>query len=194
MVNAVTEVENVSQGVSVLWLAQVFSMSVETVRQRLAQCPIKSTKGRGSVYDLKTAAGYLIEPAIDIEQYLKTLKVDDLPVRLRREYWDTLLKQQKFEEVAGHLWRTEDVLEALMAVFGTVKSTVQLWPDTVHRQAGLREDQWDALMALGDGLLEEIYQELLETIRGRSTPSVLGRLKAMNGKVLSIDDRIEAML
>ena len=152
------EVENVSQGVSVLWLAQVFSMSVETVRQRLAQCPIKSTKGRGSVYDLKTAAGYLIEPAIDIEQYLKTLKVDDLPVRLRREYWEVRLKQQKFEEGAGDLWRTEDVLDTLMAVFHTVKSTVQLWPDTVNRQVGLREDQWETLMTLGDSLQEQIYQ------------------------------------
>ncbi len=159
----------VKNGVSVYWLAQAFKMTPENVRRRLAECPPLKRNTKGFRYDLRTAASYLIDPQIDIESYLKNMRSTDLPANLQKEIWDARLKRQKWEAQAGELWHTQDVMAVLSSTFAIIKSTVQLWPDTVERQTGLTDEQRELLIALGDSLQDEVYQGLTDAARERST-------------------------
>lgn len=166
------------QGVTVYWLSQVFGMTPETVRLRLADCTPESVHGRSNRYRVRDAAPYLIEPNIDIEKYMKRMRPGDLPPLLQKEIWDAKLKRQKWEAQAGDLWHTQDVIAVLSEVFSTIKSTVQLWPDTVERTEGLTEDQRVLLIHMGDTLQDEIYRKLQEMAKAKKTTSSIRDLES----------------
>lgn len=162
-----------TNGLSVRQLAQVFRMSPETVRKRLDQggCPIKRRQGNSYIYDLPTAAAYLVKPAVSVEDMLRTLKKKDLPVHLQKDVWDARLKELQFMEKARELWPGDRVVEILSEVFVAVKSAIQLWPDTVERQEGLTTDQREMLVELGDQLQNDIYKRLQAGAARNGTPS-----------------------
>lgn len=159
------------QGVTVYWLSQVFGLTPETVRMRLADCTPESVHGKSNRYRVRDAAPYLVDPKIDIEKYMKRMRPGDLPALLQKEIWDAKLKRQKWEAQAGDLWHTQDVIAVLSEVFATIKSTVQLWPDTVERTEGLTDDQRELLVNMGDALQDEIYQKLQEMAKNKKTTS-----------------------
>lgn len=173
-----TTIVEARNGVTVYWLAQVFGMTPENVRRRLGDCPPLAQSGKGYRYDIKTAASYLVDPKIDIEKYLKQLRATDLPASLQKEIWDARLKRQKWEVMAGELWHTQDVMSVLSRTFATIKSTAQLWPDTIERQTGLTEDQRELLIKLSDSLQDEIYQGLQEMVKERGTKASIYDLEA----------------
>lgn len=164
---------SVKNGVTVNWLASVFGKTTEWVRKRLVDCPPMSQHGKSFRYDIKVAAEYLVDPKVDIAAYLRDLKATDLPASLQKEIWDARLKRQKWEAAAGDLWHTQDVMAVLSSTFAIVKSTIQLWPDTVERQEGLSDEQRQLLVRLGDTLQDEIYQGLLDAAKERSTKASL---------------------
>lgn len=188
--NTETTIVQAKNGVTVYWLSQVFGMTPETVRKRLGSCPPLSQHGKGYKYDIATAAGYLVDPQIDIEKYLKQLRATDLPPSLQKEIWDARLKRQKWESQAGDLWHTQDVMAVLSSTFSIIKSTIQLWPDTVERQEGLTEEQRLLLVRLGDTLQDEVYQGLLEMARERNTKASIGDLDEDDDN----DDNVEDVL
>lgn len=164
-----TDLVGTRKGVSVNWLSQVFKMTPENVRRRLADCPPVAVDGKANKYDVKDAAEYLVDPKIDLDRYLKDMKSSDLPASLQKEIWDARLKRQKWEVQAGELWHTSDVLAVLSSTFGIIKSSVQLWPDTVERQTGITDAQRELLIKLGDTLQNEVHQGLLGAAKERNT-------------------------
>lgn len=171
-----TKLTGALQGVTVYWLAQVFGMTTESVRMRLADCTPESVHGKSNRYRVKDAAPYLVDPKIDVEKYMKRMRAGDLPPLLQKEIWDAKLKRQKWEAQAGDLWHTEDVIAVLSEVFATIKSTVQLWPDTVERTVGLEDEQRELLVSMGDTLQDEIYRKLQEMAKEKSTRSSIANL------------------
>lgn len=171
-VKALSTVE-VQHGVTVGWLSTVFGMDPSTVRRRLRDCaPIMKRKA-GYVYDLKVAAQYLVKPVFNVEQYLKNMKPSELPTHLQDAYWSAMRKRQQWEADAGHLWRTEAVMEIFGDVFQTIKFAMQLWPDTVERAMGLSPEQRTMLIGMADGLQTEIHKKLVEMPKLKHTPSTL---------------------
>lgn len=175
-------VEDMLQGVTVSWLAQVFGMDPKTVKQKLSGCPPLHRRKAGYVYHMPTACRYLIPPAISAEQYIKTMKPADLPTAFQQSFWDAALKRQKWEENAGQLWRTDRIRETLGTTFQTIKFTLQLWPDTLERQTGLTPEQRGLLTKLVDGLQEEIYKALVEQAASGKTLPQSGELDDMLGE------------
>lgn len=165
------------QGVTVYWLSQVFGITPETVRMRLADCPPESVNGKSNRYRVRDAAPYLVDPKIDVEKYLKRMRAADLPPLLQKEIWDAKLKRQRWEAQAGDLWHTQDVIAVLSEVFSVIKSTIQLWPDTVERTIGLTDEQRELLVAMGDALQDEVYRKLQEMARAKKTTSSLRDLE-----------------
>lgn len=161
------------QGVTVYWLSQVFGLTPETVRKRLADVTPESVSGKSNRYRVKDAAEVLVDPKIDIESYMKRMRPGDLPSSLQKEIWDARLKRQKWEAMAGDLWHTNDVMEVLSDVFSIIKSTIQLWPDTVERTEGLTDEQRELLVVMGDTLQDEVYQGIKKMAENKSTKSVL---------------------
>jgi len=161
------------QGVTVYWLSQVFGLTPETVRKRLADCTPESISGKSNRYRVKDAAEFLVEPKIDIESYMKRMRPGDLPPLLQKEVWDARLKRQKWETMAGDQWHTNDVMEVLSDVFSIIKSTIQLWPDTLERTEGLTDEQRQLLVVMGDALQDEIYQGIKGMAAKKNTKSTL---------------------
>lgn len=156
-------------GVTVSFLSQVFRMDMNKVKRLLANCPILETRHRGQtqsqhIYDLATAAEYLVKPTYDIDDMLSKIRPEDLPPKLSSAYWDAHLKRQKYEENAGDLWRTEKVREVLGTMFQTIKFTIQLWTETMDRQHGLSKEQRDTIIAMSDELQRDVFQHLVENV------------------------------
>lgn len=188
-------------GVTVSFLAQVFRIDNNTVKRRLANCPVLHSRKRGTtqtqhLYDLATAASYLIEPNVDPAEIIKSMRREDLPNAINAAYWEAQLKRQKWEENAGELWRTERIREVLGSTFQTIKFTIQLWEDTLERQTGLTENQRAALETMTDSLQAEIYDALVKNKEIAQTGPQLAEMSEMvnevlTGEILDEDDKLD---
>jgi len=173
---------NVMAGVSVTWLHQVFRQDKPTIKKKIVGVkPIKHVRGGFPVYDLRDVVPYLIPPAErDLRDYIKKMSKADLPVYMQDEFWAAQLKRQKWEENAGDLWRTEDVLDALAEVFKTIKESTRLWGTTVEQMHGTTKEQREALATLVDTLLVDINEKITEATSKKSTGNSL--VQEENGK------------
>lgn len=169
------------QGVTISFLAQVFRMDNSAVKRKLVNCPILESRRRGAtqvqhLYDLATAAKYLVETEIDAKALISRLKREDLPPSISTAYWDALLKKQKYEENAGDLWRTEKVWQVLASTFQTLKFTMQLWPETIERATGLSDDQREMLHSMIEGMQQELFDAMVHKAKAESTGSTLDEI------------------
>lgn len=165
---------DIREGVPRPWLAQVFGLTQQTVRDKLANCPHRRVKGRGVFYDFKEACSYLAPyPAVSIHDYLATTDPDDLPISFQKVFWDTRKRRMEVELAAKELWHTEDVLEAFTDIFQVVKAAVQLWPDMIDRAVGVTGDQRDELIKLADSFQDDIHAKIIHICREKETKSVI---------------------
>lgn len=163
-----------NQGVSVVWLAKAFRMTRHAVEKKLKDCrPVARGTYGNPLYDLPEAAAYLVEPKIDLDTYLKNVKPERLPEKLRESVWNSMLKRQRWEEKAAHLWRTETVMSRFAEVLANVRQQLQQIPDKVERLTGLTIEQYKIIRNTIDQVQEEIYQEILALNEGRSTGNQL---------------------
>lgn len=81
---------------------------------------------------------------------------------LQAIFWDGMTKKTKWMRDAGMLWHTDDVREVLGEVFATIRSTVQLWADSVDKAETLTKEQMTFLRLQTDGLQSDIYTKLVE--------------------------------
>ncbi|HDZ74079.1 MAG TPA: DUF1441 family protein [Aurantimonas coralicida] len=169
-------VESPTGGVTVPWLMKAFRMGRATVERKLAGVePIGYGKHRTPLYDLPEAASYLVKPKGDLLKLLKEMKPEDMPERLREAYWGAKLKQQRWEEKAGHLWTTSSVMDVFSNVLTEIRIRLQLVPDAVERDAGLDMKQIIAVRATIDGIQDEIHKAIQAIAEGGETLSQLGR-------------------
>lgn len=167
------DIDAVTKGVTVGWLAQAMDMNHDRVKKKLANCPPLRAFKNGYIYDFKIAVSYLIEPRFDIETYLKQARIEDLPLRLQTEFWNAKNKRREYEEQAGNLWRTEQVFEVLGDVFQTIKHTLQQWPSVIERTSGLNDTQRKLLQGLLDGMQEDMHTKLVKSAKAKKTSSLL---------------------
>lgn len=162
-------------GVSANWLATMFGADKNTIKKKLAVSGIEIVGRRngGPLYRLSDAAAYLVKPKVDLVAYIKSLRPNDLPPMLNEAYWSAMLKRQKWEENAGDLWRTEDVLEVLGDLNFQVRNTVNLWVEEVDRLDPLTDKQREIIVKQADRLLELFYNMLVELPGQRRTASSL---------------------
>lgn len=172
-VEVTTNLADVYAGVSASWLAHVFGMDKNTIAKKLSTAGVQPAARRGSVpiYRIPDVAPYLVKPKVDLVTYIKSLRPNDLPPILNAAYWDAMLKRQKWEENAGDLWRTADVLEVFGDLAFGIKTQVSLWVEEVDRTQGLTQAQRDTITQLSDKLLEQVYQQMIEKPAKRRTSS-----------------------
>jgi hypothetical protein len=169
------DVHTINGGVSVAWLMKAFRMGRAGVERKLIGCkPIGQGKHSTPLYDLPEAASYIVKPRLDLASHLKTLKADDLPEKLRESYWNAKLKQQRFEERAGNLWRTEAVLTLFSVVLQDIRSKLQIIPDQVDRAVGLTPEQIEGTTRVVDAIQDDIHKYILQMGKTGFTPNQLG--------------------
>lgn len=171
----VMAIADVYGGVSASWLAQVFGHDKNTIAKKLAAANIEVVGRRngGPLFRIPDAAAYLVKPKVDLVSYIKSLRPNDLPPMLNDAYWSAMIKRQKWEENAGDLWRTADVLEVFGDLAIMFKTTVNLWVEEVERLEGLSVDQRRVLTAQSDRLLEQVYALMVDAPSRRKTPAMI---------------------
>ena len=158
--------------VTITFLSLALSLDRRTVVKRLANLPpVGNARGSTPLYDFKQALEYLVTPRVNIEDAIKRIGTDDLPVSLQKDVWEARLKAQTWRERAGELWRTDDVLEVLGEAFQRLKTTTQLWIDQIGDTHSLPAPARKELMALVDALQADLHRTLVEMPRERMTKS-----------------------
>lgn len=160
------------RGVTVNWLRHAFRMDASTIKKKLSMLtPVSYQRGNTPLFDFVQAASYLVKPKIDLRQYIKNLRPEDLPVDLQKDYWDALTKRQKYMRQAGELWHTSDVIDVFGEAFKHIKTSTQLWVNQLDRQTGLTAEQLRILEKLADQLLDDMHTRLASLKDHRATSS-----------------------
>jgi hypothetical protein len=175
------DLHQVTRGVSIPWLVRVFRMGRAKVEMALRDCEPASTTPNGApLYDLKEAAAYLVEPKKDFKDRLKSITAKDLPDELKETFWNAKLKEAKYRALAGELWTTPSVMEVLGETFKTIKSTAQLWTDTIEDTVSLTDKQRALQVKLVDRLLDNLHKALVKQAQSKATKSLLEELEGAN--------------
>lgn len=152
---------DITSGVSISFLAEIFRQNDKTVRRKLSELKPKGRKKNFAVYDLAEAASYLVDPKIDIDHYMRSLRPQDLPPWLQDAYWAGQLKRQKWELEAGDLWRTSSVMDVFAKVLSHIKTVSMLWEDQVLGNSAMDDEQRDRFRDLKNALLEDLHDMLV---------------------------------
>lgn len=133
-------------------LADLFGLHRSTVRKRLQAIKPDGLIRGNPAFTVKTAAPNLI----DSYQFDGTEERD--PDKMEpcdaKDYWEAKLKEQKFLENDGELWRSEEVLEALSGVSKRIALSLRGIPDILERRTGLDAKQM--------GLVEEVIRSSMK--------------------------------
>jgi len=164
--------------VSISLLADILQKDRKTVVKRLAGLtPMANHRGNTPLYDFRQALEYLVTPRFNAAEAIKKMGTDDLPVGLQKDVWDARLKQQKWMQQAGDLWHTEDVLEVLGEACQRLKTTTQLWVDQLSETHALPVEVRKDLLAMVDGLQQDLHRTLVEMPAEKATRSQAGEVE-----------------
>lgn len=156
----------IDKGVSRSLLAEIFHRAMRTVEERTRGLKPKSFRAKNPQYDLGEAAAVLVDPKIDIAEWVKSLRPNDLPTYLQSEFWKAQRNRQQYEAEAGEMWRTERVQAVLVDVAKTIAQQIKLMTDNVDQQATLSQAQREIVQNLCDSLLASIGEALMEYAAG----------------------------
>lgn len=164
--------------ISISFLSDVLLKDRKAITRKLANLtPMAQYRGNVPLYDFRQALEYLVTPKMDAADLIRKMGVNDLPVGLQKDVWDAKLKQQKWMEQAGDLWKTEEVLEVLGEAFQRLKTTTQLWIDQVAETHSLSPEVRSDLTKMVDGLQKDLHSTLVEMPTEKSTRSQLGEIE-----------------
>lgn len=184
------DMTDIERGVSITWLAYAFHMDKNTVKRRIAPLEPIGKKLGHPVYAMRQAAAYLIQPKVDIAEWIKKLRPNDLPPLLQEVFWAAALKRQKWEENAGDLWRTDAILDVFGELAMSIKSQVQLWVENVDRNHNISPEIRKAITEQSDNLLAEIHKILIDAPNKKRTESQLSELTDMSPDVQIEEDDV----
>lgn len=143
-------------------IGALFKTDAKTLPKRLRGIRPSSTKSGTNYYDIRTAAGRLVKPGYSIEQYLRRMHPNEMPVGLMKEFWAGQGSRQNFEIKNGDLWPTAQVVEALAESFKDARMTILLFPETVERETGVTDPQRRVLRRLADTLIDDLRESLVK--------------------------------
>lgn len=171
-------VEHAMKPLTASQLAQVWRTDRKTAMARLRGCPPVAKNTRGAfLYDLATAAAYLVEPKVDVEAYIKRLRPADLPPYLHDAYWAALEKRQKVEMRAGDLWETDKVIDVFGDLAKQIKAQVMLWTDQLEKRRKLTPEEREFFTAQCDSLLAMVFEAFTGLQESQRTGSLLEKYR-----------------
>lgn len=156
------------------FLALVFDMDPATITKRLLNCPpLTSSADTRPLYDFKQAVSYLVEPKMDVEQYIKNLDPARMPNHINKVFWEAARIKLKYMIEAGDAWLTTDVLDVFGRIFMTIKDRTQLWTETLRETGTLSDTNLEKVQQMVDALQEDLHRDLLEIPKQRQTKALV---------------------
>ncbi len=174
------KLSQIQNGVPIPFLAHVFRKSQHITKERLRSVtPIRYGKNGAFFYDLFEAAEALVDPKVDIGEYMKSIKIEDLPNHLQDNYWKVKQRRQDYEEKARELWHVQDVREVIGDTFRTIRNAIQLFGDNLDSKAPLSPAHRKLLREMLNVLQQDIRDGLEENIKKKSTRSQIKELDGL---------------
>lgn len=152
-------------GLTAVELATLFRVKRPAMVEAVSTLKPVGKRGRTPTYAVADVAPRIVEPALDIETYIKGLKPKDLPPALQKAFWDAQEARQSFEEKAGNLWHTHRVQAVIGQFVMLVRQRLVLATDQVDRMAPLTEEQRRVVQHLLDQLLTELQRSVIEAFK-----------------------------
>lgn len=146
-------------------LAQLFETDAKTLPKRLRGLRPAGVRHNTSTYKIRDAAARLVKPGYSIEAYLRGMNHSDLPPLLTKEYWNGQRARQIFEENAGDLWRTSQVVEAISEAFKTLRMELLLIPEGIERETGVTDAQRKILRRYIDGTIDTLREAMIDRFK-----------------------------
>lgn len=147
------------RGASINQLAQLFDLDRRTVADRLKDVNPSGRRATFPVYRVSEVAELLVTGYMTQGQLTEAQKMQKADKA--KDYWDAKLKEQKYLEQMGDLWRTEKVVEVLAAVFKQLRESVVVFSDAMEHESGLPVEQIEKTKGFCDGLLVEMREKLI---------------------------------
>jgi hypothetical protein len=146
-------------------LAQLFETDAKTLPKRLRGLRPAGVRNNTSTYKIRDAASRIVKPGYAIEHYLRTMNHSELPPLLTKEYWNGQRARQIYEENAGDLWRTAEVVESFAEAFKTLRMALLLTADGVDREAELSETQRKIIKRMIDGAIDDLREKMVDRFK-----------------------------
>jgi len=168
-----TRLEQVVKGVSATWLSKALRMDLAQVKQRLSSVtPMHGAKNQAH-YDMKVAMPHLVDPIVDVEEYIRTMDKKNLPPSMTEAFWRGMKTRLDALEKAKQLWPTIKVVEGFGIVFKLLRGQTNLWVDTLDEQEEMSDAQRELILTLIDALYEDIYNALHDFTKEHATRTEL---------------------
>ncbi len=166
------------QPVSLTFLQKVFGMDRLTVKKKLASLsPVRHGRGNSPEYSFRQAAAYLVQPKVNLADYIATLRPNDLPPYLQSAFWDAMKKRQEYEIGAKDLWRTEHIMTSVGRAFQGLSLVLKQLPDDAAIRLRLDTEQRDALQLMVETMQRELHKTLVEDARTHMTQALAAELE-----------------
>ena len=162
-------------------IAALFKTDAKTLPRRLSRLKPTTVKSGVRQYDIRQAAAYIVKPGYSIEEFIRRMHPNDLPVGLMKEFWAGQKSRQSFEREAGDLWITAQIVEAFGEALKECRMTIMLFTETVEREAGITEDQRKVLRRLTDGLIDDLRNALVDKFKDYEPSSGSQQLSPSSG-------------
>ncbi len=165
----------IRQGVPVRWLAHVFGHTEHQVKRRIKDVrPVDVGAHGNPLYAVVDAAPYLVEPKIDVGEFLRNIKDDQLPDDLRLKLWQARKARNRVLEEEGELWHSSVVIAKFSEVLLSMREKLQLIPEKIERMSGITPEQYKLIRSVVDAVQEEMHQAIVQMADEDSTTSILG--------------------
>lgn len=163
--NAVTSELLATGEATMAQLGQLFETDAKTLPKRLRGLRPAGQRSNTSTYKIREAAARIVKPGYAIEHYLRTMNHSELPPLLTKEYWNGQRARQIYEENAGDLWRTMEVVEGYAEAFKTLRMSLLLVADGVDRESELSEKQRAVIKRMIDGAIDDLREKMIDRFK-----------------------------
>lgn len=153
------------RGFTVTQLSELFHMKRQNVERRLAGVRPAEINDRGApIYNLKEAAPKLVDIELTDELIFDAMtkfNPKDFPAFSNKMFWEGMTQRVKYQELAGELWHTADVVAVASTVFQNLRMSLLLLPDELITEGGLNEAQSKIVQKRIDDAIEELNANLV---------------------------------
>jgi hypothetical protein len=146
-------------------IAQLFNTDAKTLPKRMKGVLPKGTRRGYKVYSIREAAGRLVDPGYEIEEFIRQMSPQELPPLLNKEFWNAQNSRLKYEKELGNLWPTEEVVIAVNEFSGAVRMALLLVADGVEREVGITDRQRAIIQRMMDAAIEEMKKKIVEKFK-----------------------------
>lgn len=147
-------------------IAQLFETDAKTLPKRLKTISPKGTRRGNKVYSIREAAAFIVTPGYEIEEYIRQMSPQELPVLLMKEFWNGQKSRLEYEIKLGNYWPTEQIVEYIGELQNTIRMTLLLLQDDVNREESLTDGQRKAIQRITDAAISTMKKNIVEKFAG----------------------------